>query len=89
MSIDGSRKGEAKGLRSVICSDVHEAVSSRTRRGTRQKARGQGEDEAAGKSLRRGRGSKAKDEARQQYRTKFVNSVYEIKVIATTHMRSP
>jgi len=32
------------------------------------------EAEAAGKSSRRGRGRKAEDEARQQYRSKTVNS---------------
>ena len=38
----------------VLSSDVLEAVSSRTRRGMRQKARGRGEDEAAKPRTRRG-----------------------------------
>ena len=44
-------------------------------------------------AARRGWGSKAEDEARQRYRTQYfswtLNSVYEIRIIATTDMRSP
>ena len=45
-------------------SDIHEAVSLRTR----QQSRGRG---------------------KAALTTKFVNSVYEIQIIATTHMHSP
>ena len=48
---------------------------------TRQFLRGRGEDEAAGKFSRR----KIEAEARQQYCIKFMNSVYEIQIVAIKH----
>jgi len=67
-----SAEGERLEISRPVSTDAHEAESSRTR-------------QLGNLRTRRGRGRKLEADARQQYRTKFVNSVYEMQIVAMKH----